>query len=276
MSVSDIFCLWVHYPIMLFRSLIAVLALACAAGAGATADTDAADLEITTGHYPPWAGTELPGEGVINRLVTAAFATQGLSVNYVHLPWKRALEETRRGNYPASSFWLPGEGQRQFLQLSDPLIDTRTVFFQRASDPPVSWEQMEDLAPYRIGATIGFTYTPAFYEAVDQGLIRVLFVPDERQNLKLLFGHRIDLFAASEFTGLLMANELGIERDRLRIVHPPLIQSPVYLLFSTRHPQGARLMSKFNKGFRLIRATGEYQRILDQAGFSNSALKTSD
>jgi len=262
---------------MLFRPFISVLALVYAMWAGAAEDTDATELEIATGHYPPWAGSELPGEGVINQLVTAAFATQGLSVNYVHLPWKRALEETRRGDYPASSFWLPGADQRQFLQLSDPLIkDTRTVFFQRASDPPVKWEQIEDLAPYRIGATIGFTYTPAFYEAVDQGLIRVLFVPDDRQNLKLLFGHRIDLFAASEFTGLMMAKELGIERDRLRIVHPPLIQSPVYLLFSTQHPQGARLMAEFNEGLRRIHASGEYQRILERAGLAHSALKISD
>jgi len=266
---------------MFFRPLIAVLALACAAGTGATADTDAAqtnaaDLEITTGHYPPWTGSELPGQGVINQLVTAAFAAQGLSVDYVHLPWKRALEETRRGNYPVSSFWLPSSKQREFLQLSAPLIDTRTVFFQRAEDPPVNWERIEDLAPYRIGATIGFTYTPEFYEAVDQGVIRVLFVPDESQNLKLLFGGRIDLFAASEFTGLQMARELGVERDRLRIVHPPLIRSPVYLLFSTQHPKGMRLMAQFNEGLSRIRASGEYLRILEQAGLSGSALNAPD
>lgn len=261
---------------MFIRQFISALALICAAWVNATEDIDTTRIKVATGHYPPWTGSKLPGQGAINQLVTAAFATQGLSVDYVHLPWKRALEETRRGNFPASSFWLPAEEQRQFLHRSDPLIDTRTVFFQRAEDPPIQWEKIEDLAPYRIGATIGFTYTAEFYEAVDQGQIRVLFVPEEHQNLKLLFGKRIDLFAASEFTGLQMASELGIDRDRLRIIHPPLIQSPVYLLFSSEHPEGMRLMTRFNEGLRLIRANGEYQRILDQAGFSNSALKATD
>ena len=258
-----------------FLSVLA-LALACAAWVSASQDVEKTYIEISTGHYPPWAGQELPGQGVINQLVTAAFASQGLKVHYAHLPWKRALEETRRGNFAASSFWLPGPDQREFLHLSDPLIDTRTVFFQRAEDPPVHWEQIADLAPYRIGATIGFTYTAEFNQAVDQGQIRVLFVPDERQNLKLLFGGRIDLFAASEVTGLQMASELDFERDRLRVVQPPLIQSPVYLLFSTEHPRGAQLMARFNEGLRQIRANGDYQRILDRAGFSDWALKVSD
>ena len=261
---------------MLFRPIISVLILACAAWVSADEDADRVQITISTGHYPPWAGQELPGQGVINQLVTAAFATQGLEVRYVYLPWKRALEETRRGSFPASSFWLPGTGQRKFLRMSDPLINTRTVFFQRAEDPPIRWERIEDLAPYRIGATLGFTYTPEFYNAVDQGRIRVLFVPDETQNLKLLFGNRIDVFAASEFAGLQMARELGAERDRLRIIHPPLIQSPVYLLFSTRHPQGTHLMARFNLGLQRIRTSGEYQRILDQGGLSRSALKISD
>lgn len=214
---------------------------------------------------------------MINQLVTAAFAAQGLSVDYVYLPWKRALEETRRGNYPASSYWLPGSEKRESLQLSAPVIhDTLTVFIQRAEDPPITWERIEDLAPYRIGATIGFTYTPEFYEAVDQGVIQVLFVPDESQNLKLLLGDRIDLFAASEFTGLQMAREMGIERDLLRIVHPPLLRSPIYLLFSTQHPKGMWLMAQFNEGLSRIRATGEYQRILEQAGLPGSGPNAPD
>jgi len=260
------------------RQLFTALALICMAGAGLADETAprADTVDITTGHYPPWTDSKQPGDGVINQLVTAAFATQGLAVNYVHLPWKRALVETRRGKHPASSFWLPGATDDKALLTSEPLLNTRTVFFQRAQDPPISWERLEDLKDYRIGATMGFTYTPAFYDAVDEGLIQVLFVPDESQNFKLLLAGRIDLFAASEFAGLAMARELGIETDRLRIVQPPLLESPVHILFSSDHPRGRQLLESFNRGFRMIRDSGEYQRILERHDLSGSALKSVD
>lgn len=234
-----------------------------------------APLQIATGEYPPWTGAKLPHQGLANHIVQAAFASQNVQVNFVYLPWKRAFEETRQGRFDASSYWYDNTERRTFMLLSDPILINRTVFFQRNEQPHIQWQTLADLSNYRMSATLGFTYTTDFYQAIDSKIINPTLVPSDTQNIKLLVARRIDLFATDEMSGYYMAAQLRIDPRKLRVVEPPLSTPEGYLLTSKNHPNGAAIIKVFNQGLQTIKRNGTYQKIItriDDTSFYDPAL----
>lgn len=219
-------------------------------------------VTIATGEYAPWTGAELPNQGLVNQIIQEAFANQHVTVKFVYLPWKRAFEETRQGRFDATSYWYDNIDRRTYMLFSDPLVMNRTVFFQRSEDPPIQWQTFADLSNYKLSATVGFTYTNEFYEAVDSKLIDPLMVPSDTQNIKLLIAKRTDLFATEEMSGFYMAAQLHIDPRKLRVVEPALSTPHGYLLISKIHPEGEQTMAIFNRGLKAIKANGKYQKIL--------------
>lgn len=68
-------------------------------------NTKSETVKIATGDFPPWTSESLPHGGFINRVVSSAFKLSGVDVEFHYLPWKRALEATKVGQFHASSFW---------------------------------------------------------------------------------------------------------------------------------------------------------------------------
>lgn len=219
-------------------------------------------LTIATGEYPPWAGAELPHQGLVNQIVQEAFASQNIAVKFVYLPWKRAFEDTRQGRFDASSYWYDNAERRTYMLFSEPLIINRTVFFQRSDDAPIHWQTFADLGNYKLSATLGFTYTPEFHQAMDSKIINPLMVPSDAQNIKLLMSRRTDLFATEEMSGFYMAAQLRIDPRKLRVLEPPLSKPTGYLIASKNHPDGEQIMALFNRGLKTLKANGRYQEIL--------------
>lgn len=219
-------------------------------------------VTITTGDFPPWTGENLPGQGYVNQVISAAFAAVGIEARFVYMPWARAYREAMLGHYDATSYWYSSAEREQEMLFSDPLVYNRTVFFQRRSDPPVRWKNLEDLANYRIAVSIGYTYTPEFHFAINSRMLRATHVNSDLQSLKMLIGERVDLFVSDQVAGLHMARAIGVDPQRLRVVEPELVDVDGYLMASRARPESAELMAQFNRGLALIRSNGTYRRIL--------------
>src|SRR5690606_20309387 len=129
---------------MVLRALFIVLLL-LAAHLG-----HARTVTITTGEFPPWTGIDLPHQGYVNHLISESFASVGIEVEFIYLPWKRAYEDVKRGKYDLTSYWYEDNSHRDVMLFSEPIIQNRTVFFQRSEDPPIEWQRLEDFAPYRL------------------------------------------------------------------------------------------------------------------------------
>lgn len=176
-------------------------------------DGKARTIRIATGEFAPWSGKTLPHGGHVNHIIHEAFAAQGVTVEFVYLPWKRAFEDTRIGKFDATSYWYENIERRDTMLFSDAVIVNRTVFFQRADEDVIRWDRFEDLSNLRMSATVGFTYTDEFYRAVAANIINPIMVPSDIQNIKLLMADRVDLFATDEMAGFYMAAQLSIDRS---------------------------------------------------------------
>ncbi|MEN0036446.1 MAG: transporter substrate-binding domain-containing protein [Cellvibrio sp.] len=265
-----------------FRMLLLLtLALPLLAQASNPARTSAPALDrtitIATGEYPPWVGSSLPHNGYVNHIINEAFASQGLKVEFVYLPWKRAFEETRQGKFDATSYWYENDERREAMLFSDTVITNRIVFFQRADAPKVQWKTFNDLAPYRMSITLGYTYSGEFYQAIDSKLLNPIIVSSDVQNLKLLMAKRVDFFATDEMSGYYMAAQLSIDPRKLAVIEPALIKPQGYLLAGKINPDSQLIINTFNRGLRTIKANGKYQKILnriDATSFYNPNAKT--
>lgn len=221
-------------------------------------------VTISSGEYPPWTGAKLPQDGYVNHVIRESFAIVGIKTKFVYLPWKRAFEDARKGSYDATSYWFDDHNRRSVMFLSEPVIQNRTVFFQRSEDKPIEWQKLSDLSDYRMSATVGFTYTEEFYEAIVQKELQVTMVPTDVQNIKMLMSRRVDLVATDEMSGFYMAATLSVDPRKLRVLEPALATPQGYLMATKNDPASEELIATFNRGLKMIQANGTYKQIINR------------
>lgn len=217
-------------------------------------------ITIANGEWAPYTSKALPHFGTVCRIITEAFALEGVRVTYVWTPWKRAFEETKAGAYDATSGWISTPSRRLHFLYSDVLFVTKKVFFH-LKDYPFKWETIDDLKGLRIGAVNGYAYGESFDNAAANESIAVERVVDERTNFEKLLRGRIHIYPQELEVGLAHLENLSDE-DRARITyHPrPLSELEYFLLFSIKVPKNRELVKKFNRGLRTLKANGKYRQ----------------
>ena len=67
----------------------------------------AEDIRLTNGEWPPFTSKEFQHGGVMSRIVTEAFAAEGVTVQYEYVPWKRAYAAAKTAKRTARSAGPP-------------------------------------------------------------------------------------------------------------------------------------------------------------------------
>jgi len=217
---------------------------------------EAETINIATGEYPPWTSESLPHGGYINHIVTSAFALSNIKVKFHYMPWKRALEATRVGQFHASSFWGNNEERRKNYYHSNVINNANFVFFYRKQGNKFTWERLQDLAPYIIGATRGYTYTEEFWDLANTNKLRVSLANNDILNLKKLIEGKIDLFPISKLTGHYLLNRhfSTNEAATLSVNPKPLALGKDFILFSKEAQGSKSFLKKFNEGLKTLKA----------------------
>ena len=218
-------------------------------------------VRISTGEWPPLIDSSAPGDGPLARVVREAFAQQGIEVEFVFLPWRRALWEVESGAVPLSMAWrhTPARDAR-FLFSSENVYQGENLFFYNRLSR-FDWKSLDDLARYRLGGVRGYAYSDAFDEAARSGKLNVFRVNDEKSLIAMLLAGRIDAFPADRQVGRnLIYQYAGDKADQIG-VHPlPLTRKPLYLVGS-RTDAAQQLMSRFDEGLRQLKASGRFREI---------------
>ncbi|KZY31479.1 hypothetical protein A3752_00045 [Oleiphilus sp. HI0081] len=220
-------------------------------------------IQIASGEYPPWTSQSLPGGGYINRLVSEAFKLHNIDVKFDYLPWKRALEATRIGNYHATSFWGESEERRQDFLHSQTIENIYFVFFytKKRFNGPFKWQSLDELGRLKIGATRSYTYNDEFWRLYKQDRLRVSISNTDIDNLRKLISGTIDLFPISEFTGkyLLHRNFSPAEIESIGINTKALSEGKNYILFSKTQPDSQYYLNILNAGLEALRQEGKFR-----------------
>ncbi len=203
-------------------------------GLATAAAADQPVLAIATGEYAPFTDSNAADGGVVNAQVAAIAEAAGYRAVFDYMPWMRALELTRNGRFPVSSYWYQSDERAVDFIHVGPIVQDDIVFFHRADMTLPDWSTLSDLADLRIGAVTGYTYTPGFWDAAAAGTINVQTAQTDEANLRKLLAGRIDVYPMSATSGfaLIAENFTPEEQVQFDFDDKPMFSTDGFLLVS--------------------------------------------
>jgi polar amino acid transport system substrate-binding protein len=185
-------------------------------------------------------------------------------IPFVHVikPWKRCLQDVKLGKadiVPNSSFKL---NRSEFALYSRPIYTTRLKFFYlegkiKNSQIPQS---LNDFKRYKVGGVGGYNYD--FYQqklTIDTG------ANSRTALLKKLQRNRIDFAIMQEQVLYSLLKNEPEQLKALGQIDAPLKPLKNYhILVSKKNHQAAEILHIINSGFSILRASSNYQRIIDK------------
>ncbi|ABC28769.1 ABC-type amino acid transport/signal transduction systems, periplasmic component/domain [Hahella chejuensis KCTC 2396] len=241
----------------------------------ATFSTSTAAVKLTVGEWPPYASESLPYKGLLPKLVTEAFALEGIEVEYDFMPWARAYEFARKPGWDGAVGWVDNAQRRRNFWFSDRIIYSSSALFH-LKDQDFTWNELKDLAPYRVGVSVGYSYGEAFDNAVVNQNLQVIPAVNDRQNLVKLLRREIDLFPLDAKVGeYLLRRELPEYQRLFTYDEKPLIQDGLSVMFPKNGPNSRSYVAIFNQGLKRLKRNGDYSRILNNIDVINGISQLS-
>lgn len=225
------------------------------------------EISFATVNWEPYSGEFLPGYGVGSAIIEEACRRVGLKASFHFMPWKRAMEEVRRGKYDALYSAYFSEERNQVYGISKPYMNGPLVLSVRKGTQ-LEWDgTVRSLQPYRIGVVRGYVNTSeidkADYLKKDEATSDLL-------NLRKLLRKRIDVIIIDKFTAIhaLKSNPtLEANVKDVQFLEPPLDIRNIHVMFSKNRPDWEKHLEMFNKGLSAFQEDGTKDMILEKYGF---------
>lgn len=224
-------------------------------------------VRLTNGEWPPYCSQTLKHHGLVSRIVTEAFAVEGIKVEYGFFPWKRALVNVEDGTWDGSPGWYYSEERAQYAYYSDPMIDYHNVIFHLKSTP-FDWKEVEDLKGIPIGGTRGNVYGKKIEDAKKSGKLTIEWVTEDEQNFKKLLAGRVQLVLMDLHVGYFLLHTKFTPEERSLITHhpkPTASAEPGHLILSKKVDRSKRLMDAFNRGLQRLKESGKYDQYIAES-----------
>lgn len=218
-------------------------------------------ITLSNGEWLPYLSESLPYKGPVSRIVSEAFALEGIDVKYVFRPWPRAYAEAQRGLVNGSVVWSIGEETseraREFLA-SDTVLESQIVFFYRKGYQ-FHWTNDEDLVGLRIGGVAGYEYR---FEGVPG--VHLDRAPTEELNMRKLLAGRVDLVPTNLDVGrYILRSQFKPEEVASISVAPGSYSATQYRLIMRRADSAsAGYIERFNRGLRKLKQSGRYEQYM--------------
>lgn len=221
---------------------------------------------VSIDDYPPYIDKSEKHKGFMSELVVAAFNKAGLDVELSFMPWKR-IEDVEIDQRNKLSFaWIWNKQRDERWLFSDVIMAAPTVLVIR-KDNPISWQRYEDLKPYVIGLSRGYSYGDEFDSLSSE--LTIQMANSDLANLRKLLLGRIDLFPVDPYVGSMLLENHFTEAERAQLV---LIQDPqfiqpydMHVVCAKRNAQCKHWLEAFNKGFERLKKEGVVQSMIDNA-----------
>jgi polar amino acid transport system substrate-binding protein len=250
-----------HRKALANRLIGIILVLLGLFSAGAMAET----IRITNGEWPPFTSERLAHKGPLSRIVTEAFALEGITVEYGHFPWKRAYDYAKTGKWDGSVGWAPTPKHLHDFHMSTPVITVDKGLFH-LKNIPFDWKSIDDLRGWRVGGTAGYAYGDEWDRAVREGKFKVDEVTTDEQNIRKLLLRRVDVVAMEvDVANHLIRTLLTPEEAATIMQHPKLVmQTPICLALSRQSARSPELLKRFNRGLQRLTENGAYERHIQE------------
>ena len=217
---------------------------------------DTGKIKLAGFDYPPFFSKESNGiHGIGADLGNELFRRLHFETELAMFPLKRALNYIKDGAVDGIMILVKSSGREQYLIYSEPLVTAVGYIWSLADRDggPVNFERFEDLRPYRIGVTVGYSYgdpMDEFLRSMDTDS-----APKEILSFKKLLLRRIDIVPA---TSIIINGMIKTHPEfRGKFVHSkkPLHVSE-YFMGVSKKSRLARMIPRINRVITEMRAEG--------------------
>lgn len=229
-----------------------------------TSTSLAEKLTLATVNWQPFYGEDLPESGFFAAVAKEAYKRAGYDMDVKFLPWKRALEEARKGKYDGLLGAYYNEDRANTFHYSDVVYTNDEVFIQNAGRG-ISFSNVDELKRYKVGGMRG---------AAQMGELRSMGfdieeTTDEFQSLQKLAADRVDLvIMGQQQLHYQLANNAKLKdmENSFEILSPPFKSYDLYCAITKKRPDGDEITRKFNAALKDMRADGTFRSILERFG----------
>lgn len=230
---------------------------------------------IVLGMEDSWAPYARPdGTGMAPELLKAAFNAVGVDVTFSVKPYARILEEVESGallggfnvaRQPSTEERFLFGKENLFIAESHFFVKKGTQMKKKGTQDPA--EKPEDLGSgERVGLINGYEYGEAVEKNKD---IVISKVNTQKQNLDKLLAPIPRLDAVVYFdkeANDLFRDEIAKGSMKEGDVVSAFASTPsiIHVAFSHKHPESKEYAELLDEGLKKIRASGEYQKIVDK------------
>lgn len=223
--------------------------------------------------WPPYNNAEKAAEkGYIVDIAEAIFSEFGHKIVYKVLPWKVAVEETRKGNYDGL-IGADSEDGAGFVFPEEEIGSYQISFFVKKGS---SWcfTNTKSLEKIRLGVAEGYGYNEWLFNYIQanrKDYNRVQSASGDHpliMNINKLIAGKLDVVPASSSTMLYTAKHMGV-LDQIQVAGTAGFGRNVYLVFSPANVSSKKYADILDAGLRRMRANGELEKILERYGLSD-------
>lgn len=213
--------------------------------------------------WPPFvvgeANVNAKAEGTVVDLVRLIFSRmEGIESDFEMLPWKRVLSELENGNKDAISFLQYTPERAEFLDFTDALFSSESMFFYSKKKYPdgIHWHKLEDLTGYQIGLVADYAASTRLNKAIEDGIDLNLqkIVGTDDQLFHMLQKQRIDLFVCNIDVGYAIIQQYGWQNE-IGMAEEPIQSVDFHMAFSKKK-QHHKLIRRINFVISELRAEG--------------------
>ncbi|WP_431689388.1 substrate-binding periplasmic protein [Hahella sp. NBU794] len=217
------------------------------------------------------AGDEEKKGGYLVEITEAAFSRVGYATDFRFVPWSRALTKSIAGEYDVLLAAYYTKERAEKLAYSKPIGVAQVVLLKR-KDSAISYHNIEDLKPYRIGHISNSKVSPEFDKA-EAEYLNMEYAFDAETNIRKLLAGRLDLVVEKKQRIVQLVNTVfASEAHKLAFVNPPLHTNYFHNCVSKVNPDYQKIIHDFNLGLDIIRKDGTEARILKKHGEDKQEL----
>jgi polar amino acid transport system substrate-binding protein len=227
-------------------------------------------LNVFTTEYPPYASTQLPGQGGAVQMLRELLAPTAYEPNVVFRPWARLGIEIQQGAVDLVLLAWPGDIEQHRLLASLPWFSSRLGLYVRREDWRADGLGLAALRGREVAGVRDYAYPPQVHAA---GMVVKPGLSDEL-NLRMLALRRHDLVLLERAVGRFLLTQLkltprGDSREPLW-QEPALAELPMLVGVVPGRPYSQHLLSLLDRQLRDYVRSGRYQRLISRHGFDAS------
>lgn len=221
-------------------------------------------IRIAVDEWPPYQSQTYMHYGSAHRIISEAFASEGVDVEYGWHPWARSLMFARNGDWDAAALSQKTEDKEHYFHFSEPVMQAEKVFFY-LKEADFDWQNLGDLKGITIGGTIGYSYGDEFDRASESNDVNMVRTTKNTQGFRMLLERRTDVFLLEKRAGYFLLSKQFPDQAHLIVHHAKPVQTVnFYLIFSKRIAGIEEYIVHFNRGLSELKQQGLVEHYLKE------------